>query len=190
MWVRVTCPNGHRVKIETKYLGRNNRCPRCQAHVFLWIQVTCANGHTLRVQSKYAGRQGTCPECKELVTVPDLTEVIAMETLGDSVLGDGTESTQGEAMIAESESSGSAVAGDSSFVAEPTPQAAMRDCPHCKSKIAKELRTCPVCEKYLGDAGAIEAPVSATGRSITCAECGVTSFPGDEYCSSCGSRLE
>lgn len=178
MWVRVTCPNGHRVKIETRYLGRENRCPRCQAHVYLWIQVVCPNGHTLRVQSKHAGKVGTCPECKQTVMVPDLTEVIAMETLGDSVLG-----------IDEANNAEEAVPAEASVVVEQQ-KTPMRECTSCKSKFAKGLRTCPNCGKYLGDAEAMERPASVAGRSVKCPQCGVTSFPGDTFCSSCGSPLE
>jgi len=200
MWVRVTCPNGHRVKIETRYLGRENRCPRCQSHVYLWIQVTCANGHVLRVQSKFAGKVGTCPECKSQVMVPDLTEIIAMETLGDSVLSGGDEKKPTEAAIVGSAPSGtalgpassgpaSAIAIDDSTLAK-QPREPMRDCPACKARIPKAYRTCPQCNKFLGDAEVTERKASAAGRSIKCIQCGVTSFPGDEFCSSCGSPLE
>jgi ribosomal protein L32 len=190
MWVRVTCPNGHRVKIETRYLGRENRCPRCQAHVYLWIQVVCPNGHTLRVQSKYAGRVGTCPECKQTVMVPDLTEVIAMETLGDSVLGvDAAVDHDAELAVSDSASLAAATEETStaeSSIVEQQPKTPMRECKHCKAKIAKGLRTCPNCGKYLGDADALERPASA----VKCPQCGATSFPGDTFCSSCGSPLE
>lgn len=188
MWVRVTCPNGHRVKIETKYLGRENRCPRCQARVYLWIHVVCSNGHTLRVQSKHAGKTGTCPECKDPVVVPDLTEVIAMETLGDSVLSDG-ESQSEEAELGSEASKVNPDPMESSILAN-QPTGPQRVCPGCKSKIPKSFSTCPNCEKFLGAADAIERKASPAGRSIKCEQCGVTSFPGDTFCSSCGSALE
>jgi predicted RNA-binding Zn-ribbon protein involved in translation (DUF1610 family) len=186
MWVRVTCPNGHRVKIETRYLGRENRCPRCQAHVFLWIQVVCPNGHTLRVQSKYAGKRGTCPECKQAVMVPDLTEIIAMDTLGDSVLS----SEQAEKDDSESAvpvSSATKAATESSILAATEKvKVPMRKCSGCKAQIPKAHRTCPNCGKYLGDAELTDRSASA---ALKCSECGVTSFPGDAFCSSCGSPL-
>jgi hypothetical protein len=201
MWVRVTCPNGHRVKIETKYLGRENRCPRCQSHVYLWIRVTCPNGHVLRVQSKYAGRMGSCPDCKERVMVPDLTEIIAMETLGDSVLSSGDEKNPTQVHVGPSSGNGaqagsalgsasstSGVAMDDSTVAK-QPREPMRDCPGCKARIPKNYRTCPHCNKFLGDAEVTALKSSTSGGSVKCAECGVTSFPGDEYCSSCGAPL-
>ena len=193
MWVRVTCPNGHRVKIETKYLGRENRCPRCQSHVYLWIQVTCPNGHVLRVQSKFAGKKGTCPDCKQQVTVPDLTEIIAMETLGDSVLSGGDEKKPSEVAVSPSSSAtalgpSSSVAVDDSAIAKP--KEPMRDCPACKARIPKAYRTCPECNKFLGDAAVTQTKSSASGASVKCAQCGVTSYPGDEFCSSCGSPLD
>jgi hypothetical protein len=192
MWVRVTCPNGHRVKIETKYLGRENRCPRCQSHVYLWIQVTCPNGHVLRVQSKYAGKVGTCPDCKQPVTVPDLTEIIAMETLGDSVLSGGDAIKP--VLAADPGSSATALSSESSVAADDSsvtkqPKEPMRDCPACKSRIPKGYRTCPQCNKFLGDADLTMPKNSASGASIKCVQCGVSSYPGDEFCSSCGRPL-
>jgi hypothetical protein len=194
MWVRVTCPNGHRVKIETKYLGRENRCPRCQSHVYLWIRVTCPNGHVLRVQSKFAGRVGTCPDCKGEVMVPDLTEIIAMETLGDSVLSSGDETNPTPVAVGPTSDDGkpasavSAVAiGDSTIIKQP--KEPMRECPACKARIPKAYRTCPHCNKFLGDAEVTQPKSSASGRSVKCSQCGVTSFPGDEFCSSCGAPL-
>ncbi len=196
MWVRVTCPNGHRVKIETKYLGRENRCPRCQSHVYLWIRVTCPNGHVLRVQSKFAGRVGTCPDCKGQVMVPDLTEIIAMETLGDSVLSSGDEKNPTQVALGGAAPSDDGAAGasaavaiDDSIVAK-TPKEPMRDCPACKARFPKAYRTCPQCKKFVGDAEVTQGKSSPSGRSTKCRQCGVTSFPGDEFCSSCGSPLD
>jgi len=195
MWVRVTCPNGHRVKIETKYLGRENRCPRCQSHVYLWIRVTCPNGHVLRVQSKHAGKTGTCPDCKQQVIVPDLTEIIAMETLGDSVLSSGDEKNPASVAVGPASSAAAAdpesaaVAVDDSTLAK-QPKEPMRDCPACKARIPKAYRTCPNCNKFLGDAEVTAPKGSSSGRSVKCRHCGVTSFPGDEFCSSCGSPLD
>jgi hypothetical protein len=192
MWVRVTCPNGHRVKIETKYLGRENRCPRCQSHVYLWIRVTCPNGHVLRVQSKYAGRMGTCPDCKEQVMVPDLTEIIAMETLGDSVLSSGDEKNPTPVAVGGSSNgkpSGPSEAAIDDSTMTKQPKEPMRDCPACKARIPKAYRTCPHCNKFLGDAEVTALKSSPSGGSTKCAQCGVTSFPGDEFCSSCGAPL-
>lgn len=33
MWIQLTCPNGHPVKVEDKYAGRVGRCPACSAKV-------------------------------------------------------------------------------------------------------------------------------------------------------------
>jgi hypothetical protein len=182
MWVRVTCPNGHRLKIETRFLGRRNRCPRCQANVYLWIQVVCPNGHSLKVQSKFAGKIGTCPECKARVQVPDMTEVIAMDTLGPLVSGTAVhqeDTGEEESMVA---------ALDDSVVRRVEDLGPTRTCPMCSAKVPRSMRTCPTCNKYIGDPDIAEA--NAANSPKQCGECGAKGFPGDVICSSCGCPLE
>src|SRR5881394_3663104 len=101
----------------------------------MWVQVTCPNGHVLRVQSKYAGKTGTCPDCKQQVMVPDLTEIIAMETLGDSVLSGGDEKKPTEVAVGPL-SSGMALGPASSMAVNDSALAkqskeSMRECPAC-----------------------------------------------------------
>lgn len=186
MWVRVTCPNGHSLRIETKYIGRNNRCPKCGAAVALWIQVLCPNGHSLKVKSKFAGRSGHCPECNEPVRVPDITEVIAMDTLGPALGGD-------TSIHSESDQDTSVLSGESSVASSSVLSSKLdttRTCPACRADIAKSYRTCPHCGKYIGEAEQVAvAGGSVMGTSTKCPECEATSFPGDAYCSSCGTPL-
>ena len=33
MSIKVTCPNGHSLKIKTKYAGKTGRCPICKARI-------------------------------------------------------------------------------------------------------------------------------------------------------------
>ncbi len=81
MWIRVTCPNGHRLKVETRILGRSNRCPKCGARISLWFEIQCPQGHKLKVRSRDAGRTGRCPVCHVEVQVPDIVEMIAAQSL-------------------------------------------------------------------------------------------------------------
>jgi hypothetical protein len=125
--------------------------------------------------------------------VPDLTEIIAMETLGDSVLSGGDEKKPTEVAVGPSSATAlgpkSSVAVDDSTIAKQIREP-MRECPACKARILKAYRTCPECNKFLGDAEVTQRKSSAAGASVKCAQCGVTSYPGDEFCSSCGSPLD
>jgi ribosomal protein L40E len=186
MWVRVTCPNGHKVRIETKYLGRNNRCPKCEAHVYLWVQVLCPQGHMLKVQSKHAGKTGTCPICKSSVDVPDLTEAIALDTLAGAT---GPASVHDEPLGEGSSLNGSAAVGSS---IKKTKNAQPKLCPACRAPNPPTAKTCAHCGRYIGDSFEfrINGPAaSQAGRSVRCPECDATGFPGAEYCSCCGTRL-
>ncbi len=178
MWVRVTCPNGHRLKIATKHLGRQNKCPVCDSMVSMWIQVVCPNGHSLKVQSKYAGKHGTCPECKLPVRVPDMTELIAMDTLKDEEGPSPIPVHQEEMHMPDSPS----------IVASMSTTMAVRVCPACRSKIPTSYRTCPVCNRYIGDHE--QQAEALHTKSPNCPECDATSFPGDEFCRNCGMPLK
>ncbi len=35
MSIKVTCPNGHSLKIKTKYAGKTGRCPICKARIIV-----------------------------------------------------------------------------------------------------------------------------------------------------------
>ncbi len=180
MWVRVTCPNGHRLKIETKVIGRDNRCPKCDAAISLWIQVVCPNGHELKVRHKHAGKVGKCPFCKEKVQVPDLIESIAMEILR-------TAAPDPPPVHQEQRHSGdgSSMAGPGSSVARSRVQ---RICPNCGTALKESVRTCPHCHKYVGHLDTDLAKKTKI-QSVRCPECDAMSFPGDEVCSVCGAPL-
>ena len=180
MWVRVTCPNGHRLKIESKHLGRQNKCPVCGAAVSMWIQVVCPKGHSLKVQSKYVGKAGRCPECKSLVRVPDLTEMIAMDTLA----ADGQEAAVAIPVHEEEQH----IPDSPSVIASTSTATAVRLCPSCRNKIPVTYRTCPICNRYIGDRE--QQAEALHTKSANCPECDATSFPGDEYCRNCGMPLK
>ena len=192
MWVRVTCPNGQRLKIQTKFLGRSNRCPKCNAHVYLWIQVCCSEGHSLKVKSLHAGKQGRCPICKKSVHVPDIMEALALDTISGHDMqpegGEGVTTAVGpsvaaaaspSALIQGSKPNESEVVGSSALVRT------TRICPHCKDEIPRAYRTCPVCNHYIGDDLTETAPVTA----LRCPDCGQMGFPGQTVCGTCGSPL-
>ncbi len=180
MWVRVTCPNGHRLKIETKVIGRDNRCPKCDAAISLWIQVVCPNGHELKVRHKHAGKVGKCPFCKEKVQVPDLIESIAMEILRTAA-PDPPPVHQEQRRNAD----GSSVAGQGSSAVRARVQ---RVCPNCGTALKESVRTCPHCHKYVGHLDTDLAKKTKI-QSVRCPECDAMSFPGDEVCSVCGAPL-
>ncbi len=174
MWIRVTCPNGHRLKIETKVIGRDNRCPKCDAAISLWIQVVCPNGHELKVRHKHAGKVGRCPFCKAEVKVPDLIESIAMEILR-------TAAPEPPPVHQEQRNA----ASGSSVAARPRVQ---RICPNCGTSLNENVRTCPHCHKYVGNLDADLAKRTSI-QSVRCPECDAMSFPGDVVCSVCGAPL-
>jgi uncharacterized protein (UPF0212 family) len=69
------------LKVETRVLGRRNRCPKCGAKISLWFEIQCPQGHKLKVRSRDAGRKGRCPACQVEVQVPDIVEMIAAQSL-------------------------------------------------------------------------------------------------------------
>lgn len=177
MWVRVTCPNGHVLRIESKFIGRSNKCPKCKASIALWIKVTCPNGHTLKVKSKFCGKVGHCPECKAQVEVPDLIELLAMESLGDAQVGQRIEKTPLQDPN-EWQAPGKAV------------RPGMRTCGGCGAEVAKTCRTCPQCGVYLFE-GLTPAEGFMEGASYSrCPACSHPVFPGDEVCTLCGHVLD
>lgn len=198
MWVRVTCPNGHRLKIQSQFLGRSNRCPKCNAHVYLWIQVVCPQGHSLKVKSLHAGKQGRCPMCKDSVRVPDIMEAVALDTLSGHDMATGDKATSAASSPA---ADGAAVAP--SVMAAPSPSAlnssapvsevvgssalirTTRICPACKDEIPRAYRTCPHCNHYIGEDTQQDAPQ----MSLRCPDCGQVGFPGEAICTTCGIPL-
>ncbi len=190
MWVRLTCPNGHRLKILSKFLGRSNRCPKCDAHVYLWIQVSCSQGHSLKVKSLHAGKQGRCPICKEAVHVPDIMEAVALDTLSghDMSPGNGAATTTPVGPSVTAEPSPSAMvkgSGVSQVVGSSALVRNTRTCPCCKDEIPRAFRTCPTCNHYIGDAMAEPPPPPA----MRCPECGQMGFPGETICKTCGGPI-
>lgn len=191
MWVRVTCPNGHRLKIDTKFLGRSNRCPKCAAHVYLWIEVTCSHGHSLKVRSLHAGKRGRCPVCGDWVHVPDITEALALDTIighdANPAAPPGNNTTPVEPSVAaEVAPSHAADAAESQVVGSSALVHTKRLCPNCNDEIPRSYRTCPLCNHYIGDG------LGETLRrnvALRCPECGQVGFPGETICSTCGTPL-
>ncbi len=177
MWVRVTCPNGHVLRIESKFIGRSNQCPKCKASIAVWIKVTCPNGHALKVKSKFCGKQGVCPECKAAVEVPDLIELLAMESLGDAQIENRIEKPP-----LEDENEWNAPGQ--------TIGANMRNCAACGAAVAKSYRTCPECGKYMLEGLSPADAAKQIGEFARCPACSNPVFPADEVCSLCGHDLD
>ncbi len=197
MWERLTCRNGHKLKIDRKTADQVTICPKCQARVYLWIRIVCPNGHAIKVKTKHAGKMGTCPDCKSKVVVPDLTEALAMDILETEDAG--PPASAGQEPPVDGGSSVGASSTDSPSTDAPSTDApstaaangglvVTRICPSCEGKIAKSYRTCPICSKYIGEAPENDAE-GPTIKSTKCPKCGSTSFPGDTYCANCGEPL-
>ncbi len=181
MWLRVTCPNGHSLKIDTRYIGRKNRCPKCQAHIAMWLEVVCAGcGQSLKVKSKHAGKTGKCPNCQSLVQVPDISETVAMDILSDSA-SPAEQKPKPSAADVDTEAglgSSSGVFSGSSHLSK------LRECPNCGAQVTLAYRTCPKCNKYIGETDESDSVLAKVRR---CAECNAVGFPGDEFCKNCGT---
>src|SRR5436189_254125 len=103
---------------------------------------------------------GTCfPRIRRKGRMQGRFEGTAMETPSDSVLSSGDEKRPIEAvvpLISDTElAADSAVALEDSTVVKPAREP-MRDCTACKVRIPKAYRTCPHCNKFLGDAEVVE----------------------------------
>jgi DNA-directed RNA polymerase subunit RPC12/RpoP len=78
--IRFFCTCGTQLQSDTSKLGRQLRCPTCNALVPVpaapreYIRFLCACGTQLQSDASKAGRQLRCPTCNALVPVPAQSE--------------------------------------------------------------------------------------------------------------------
>lgn len=151
----------------------------------MWIRIKCPNGHELKIGEKYAGRRGKCPHCQARVLIPKLAKEAVEDAILD-ILGNEeppvhqeSERDEDSSFVLNESSSDSTLTGGSSLL-----QRATRKCPHCSRKVSANYTICPYCKTYLP-----ERSDASERTSLSCPSCGMTSFPGAEYCTNCGEVL-
>jgi hypothetical protein len=162
MFLRVKCPNGHALKVPTKFAGREGVCPICKSKVKIpplqkpevsedAILDVISTGPAASTVSRYAASRNDLPTNDEesALQEPESTEMEVRESGEDSSL------------------------------------LKIRKCPQCQRKVPPHFHVCPNCKTYLME----DSVVAQEKATATCPTCGARSYPGAEFCEQCGEKL-
>lgn len=186
MSIKVTCPNGHALKVKDEFAGRTGRCPRCKVKVQVPAPVPDDfNDDSIMdlLHDGPAAKGGSQPSESEAgraakTTVPKETDSLPVHeetSSGDSKTG-GSTKTNSSSIFA---SASGILGASSSFLGK------MKRCKKCGAESPESYRVCPTCQTYFSDAGR-----RTTIPKTKCPGCGQHIVPGDVFCGSCGADLQ
>ncbi len=170
MNIHVTCPNGHKLKVNRKLAGKTGRCPSCKSVVKI---PELAKGDVAEdlVMDVLASR-GSMTRASEMSAAESLAD--EDRPVHQEARHDAADETQQFA------SEDSATQGSGSSVM----RRATRRCAGCGHRVSANYSVCPHCKRYM-----TEAPEASDHESMMCPSCGVPSFPGADVCMNCGLQL-
>lgn len=165
MFIKVTCPNGHKLKVAKQHAGRQGTCPTCKAKVLIPKPEPSQIDEDEILSVLGPGPLGVEKKASFAASVEDLP------VHQDPKHHDFEMSTSDSSLAAGS-------SGSSSM------RLAARRCPSCKKSVSPSYSICPYCRTYLLEMSDVKESVS-----VRCPVCDTPSFPGAEICSQCGTQL-
>ena len=172
MNIHVTCPNGHKLKVNRKLAGKSGRCPSCKIIVKI-PELSKQDTEEEQIMDILASR-GSMPVTSDL----SAAEFPAM--------GQGELPVHQEARHQQSEETRefSADESNSGGSGSSLMRRATRRCSGCGHRVSANYNVCPHCKRYM-----TETPEAGDRESVNCPSCGVPSFPGADVCMNCGLQL-
>ena len=81
MSIKVTCPNGHELKIKNKYAGRKGRCPMCKARIKIPVPEQEIAGGLVRgiIDPEKSALSGIALDVWEFIDPPEETMAICQK---------------------------------------------------------------------------------------------------------------
>lgn len=172
MNIHVTCPNGHKLKVNRRLAGKTGRCPSCQGIVK--IPELAKNDSTEDAIMEVLAARGTLARASEIST----NEAAAMAHEEVPVHQESRHSASEETREFASDDSNADGSGSSVL------RRAARRCAGCGHRVSANYSVCPHCKRYM-----TEAPEASDHDTMSCPSCGVPSFPGADVCTNCGLQL-
>ncbi len=171
MQIHVTCPHGHKLKVNRKFAGKSGRCPSCQAVVQI-PELTTRDTEEDLIMEVLAARGS-------VARVPETAASDSSLAAGDVPVHQDARHASSDETKEFSEDDSAVRAGGSSVM-----RRAARRCAGCGHRVSANYSVCPHCKRYM-----TETPEANEHESTTCPSCGVPSFPGADVCMNCGLQL-